>query len=408
MKNKTTSVVWIIGFCSLAAFGWFNLRLGTHPSSAKVSAGQAGQKIPFELFGNVILLKVRVNGSEPLSFILDTGSDATLLNSDQAGRLGLTLKKLIGANASPDIRAAKVSLSLSDLDLGDQTILVRVSASPPPAHSGANLHGVLGYNFFNQFVVEIDYVAKVLTLYKPKTYQYTGAGEILPIILEFGLPFVRASVITSGTETSERVLFIDSGSQMTANYETEQFPAKTIEPDIVDLVNGITTKTKATFGRAKSLQLGRFVIENPVVGLARSYHIPGLPGSMKGLLGGGTLRRFKVIFDYAQRRMILEPNKHLRDPFEYDMSGAWLISDLPNSSGFKIASVRAKTPAAAAGLREGDVIVAINGEPAEKFTLPQVTGEVFRRAGAGYVLQIKRGDRFFPVKIKLRRLIYRL
>ncbi len=274
-------------------------------------------------------------------------------------------------------------------------------------HSGRPLQGTLGYSFFNQFVVEIDYVAKVVTLYEPKTYQYLGPGESIPIMVS-RIPFVRAKIATSGTDTVERVLLIDSGSHETLNYEAERFPSKTIEQEVLNMTNQVTSKMKATVGRVKSLQLGRFALNNPVAGPTHSWGIPGLPFttfSAKGLIGGGTLRRFKVIFDYAHQRLILEPNKHFGDPFEFDMSGAFLISDLPHSAGVKVFSVMPQTPASEAGLREGDVIMAIEGEPAETLGLARVQYDLFRRQGRSYRLKVKRQDELLEPNIKLRRLI---
>jgi hypothetical protein len=422
MKRKIAVSTWLIGvfFLSLSARSYLRAAAlesqadaGTKPQQeggAKGSStfpGPSGLRIPFELVGNLVCLKVRVNGSEPLSFVLDTGASATVLDSDQADRLGLQLEKypFTIAGAPADLRRARgLSLSLPDLDLVDQTVAVYHLDADQLIHSGRHLDGLLGYTFFSQFVVEIDYVARRIILYDPKTFQYTGPGESIPITVS-RVPFVHVKITTSGTDTTERLVMIDSGSHSSLNYVAEQFPSGTIEQDVLDLTDQVTKPAQATFARAKSLQLGRFTVNNPVVGLTHSFAIPGLPSSMNGLIGGGILRRFKVTFDYSQNRMILEANKHFGDPLEFDMSGAFLISDLPNSSGFKVFSVMPKTPASEAGLREGDVIVAINAEPAEKFELAKVQYDLFVQKGRTYRLTVKRQDERVQIKIKLRRLV---
>ena len=45
--------------------------------------------IPFELFGNHIIIKISVDDSEPLDFIFDTGSGLTVLDEDIADKLKL-------------------------------------------------------------------------------------------------------------------------------------------------------------------------------------------------------------------------------------------------------------------------------------------------------------------------------
>jgi hypothetical protein len=173
----------------------------------------------------------------------------------------------------------------------------------------------------------------------------------------------------------------------------------------IDLSNNITTTITATFGRAKRVQLGSFVITDPVVGLQREFTIPGFPRTTKGIVGGGLLRRFSVIFDYERKRMILEPNQHLHDPFEFDMSGAWIVSDKPHSNGFRIASVMPNAPALEAGLRAGDVIVAVDEQPAEELTVEQLTLEIFRQEGRILDLKVKRENEIVERRLKLRRLI---
>ena len=401
-----TSVLSVAGTCLfIAVLG----RLGRADSpgvqDSTAAQPQSSHRIPFQFSGNRIALDVRVNSSGPLSFVLDTGASATILDTAQAERLGLRLEGIRDANAPADLRRANgVALSLPGVDLGDQAILVRDLDSAQLLHSGRHLHGVLGYDFFRQFVVQIDYVAKALTLSDPKTYEYRGTGESIPLQL-FRVPFALAKITTVGTDAVERLLFIDSGSNATVNYETEEVPSKTIEQEQVDLSNNITITITATFGRAKSVQLGSFVIADLVVGLQHEFTIPGFSRTTKGIVGGGLLRRFRVIFDYEHKRMILEPNQHLHDPFEFDMSGAWVVSDKPNSNGFRITSVMPNAPALEAGLRAGDVIVAVDEQPAEELTVEQLTLEIFRQEGQILELKVKRGNEILERPLKLRRLL---
>ena len=39
-----------------------------------------------------------------------------------------------------------------------------------------SMDGVLGAEFFRLFVVEIDYVKKIINLHDPKNYRYKGDG----------------------------------------------------------------------------------------------------------------------------------------------------------------------------------------------------------------------------------------
>src|SRR5918994_7255928 len=75
-------------------------------ADARFSSGKSALAIPFELDDNLIYVRVSVNGSRPLSFILDTGAHS-IIHARQARSLGLKLKLIgqgggIGSN-QPDV-----------------------------------------------------------------------------------------------------------------------------------------------------------------------------------------------------------------------------------------------------------------------------------------------------------------
>src|SRR5829696_3058527 len=68
--------------------------LGAAPSAAasdvRFTSGRNALKIPFRLYNNHIYLRVAVNGSAPLWFVLDTGA-RNFIASKHARALGLKL-----------------------------------------------------------------------------------------------------------------------------------------------------------------------------------------------------------------------------------------------------------------------------------------------------------------------------
>lgn len=123
-----------------------------------------------------------------------------------------------------------------------------------------------------------------------------------------------------------------------------------------------------------------------------------------GNIGGAILRRFRVIFDYSRRRMILEPAAGFADPFDHDMSGLSLISDTPHFKTIKVLRVIDNSPAAEAGLKPDDLLVSIDGRPASGLRLAGIR-EMFRREGSDYQLEVRRGPESLQLRLKTRRLI---
>ncbi len=379
----------------------------------RFASGQSALGIPFELNSNHIYLQARVKNYEPLWFILDTGAAASVIDVERAKALGLELAgKLEGRGAgerSVDVAFAKgASFRLPGVELFDQTIAA-VSLDSLEPYEGRAIDGILGYDFLSRFVVEIDYANKLINLYDPQSYAYVGPGDSLPITIEESVPHVRARIVQSGRDSMEGKFTVDTGSRgalhLTKPFAETHKLLESVQKTIqAPFGAGVGGETKQLIGRVKTLKLGRFAIENPVAGFSQDVKGSLASPDYAGLIGGEILRRFKVIFDYSRKQMILEPNAHLSEPYEYDMSGAFLIAEGPDFKPFKVHRIIEDSPASEAGLREGDVIAAIDGRPATEFTLEQLR-QMFKQEGREVLLNIQRAEEFLEVRLKLRRLI---
>ena len=145
-------------------------------------------------------------------------------------------------------------------------------------------------------------------------------------------------------------------------------------------------------------------MKNPVVRLSKATSGVEANPDQDGIIGGELLRRFKVTLDYSRQQLMLEPNTHFDEPIETDMSGADIIAEGPGFKIFRIRAVVPNSPAAEAGLVEGDVITAIDGRPAAGFTLDQIN-MMFKQAGSAYTLTIRRTSQLSDIKLKLKRSI---
>ena len=82
---------------SLVAFGLLlsaaaSRAVQPNSSQSKGAIQSSVFTIPFELVNRHIVLKVLVNNSRPLSFILDTGDQFAIINLDRAKEMGLKLQ----------------------------------------------------------------------------------------------------------------------------------------------------------------------------------------------------------------------------------------------------------------------------------------------------------------------------
>ncbi len=157
-------------------------------------------------------------------------------------------------------------------------------------------------------------------------------------------------------------------------------------------------------GRLESLKIGGFTMSDVVTGLSDDAGGAFPNADEAGSIGGDLLRRFTATFDYSRQEMILEPNARFSEPFEYDMSGMFLSAVEPEFSRFRIQRLVENSPAAEAGLSEGDIITAFDGRPSSDFTLNEVR-RLFLQEGKSWTLEVQRGEETRTVELKLRRLI---
>jgi len=382
------------------------------PQDVRFASGQSALRIPFELSGNNIWLRGRVNESESLWFTIDTGASFSLINIRRAQELGLQLEsghRTAGAGGSIEsTRVAGITFRLPGVDIFNQTIAALSLDSLEPVE-GHDFDVLLGYHFFSNFVVEIDYAARIINLYDPQSYEYHGSGEIIPMALkENRHPYIRARIVQPGREPIEGEFEIDTGSGQTlilqSGFIAEHRLLRSGQRVIQAQGRGVGGAVPLPISRITSFQLGRFAIENPLTVFAQSGAGRFAEDGADGNIGNGILRRFKVIFDYTRGRMILEPNENFSEPSEYDMSGISLIAERPGFDVIRVERVLENSPAAEVGIKPQDIIVAANSRPAAEIGLSGLR-EMFRLEGQEYRLSIKRGGELLLINLRTRRLI---
>jgi len=368
--------------------------------------------VPIELNSNKPFLRVQVN-QQLCWFILDNGASFNVLDGDRAAALGISSRgqseeRGAGERTIPSATATGVSLALPGLVLPKQEIHV-ISLGPTVARSeGRAVDGLLGYDFFKRFVVEIDYGHQTVSLHEPRSYRYAGEGSRIPlkILREHGL--VAATLMLGDGRKVPGSFLVDTAWRAALTLNAPFVKAQRIEAGMEKRIEvttgmGIGGPTRDAIGRIAGVQLGPYSLSRPIVGLSQDRGGVSSEEGLSGILGGEILRRFRVIFDYSREQMILEPNTAFAEPYEFDMSGMFLVAMGDRLEKIQVYEVSQGSPAFEAGIRAGDVIEAINGVPAAKLTLDQVRSIFRRSAGKEHLLSIERGGKSFLVKIQLRR-----
>ena len=313
--------------CALVAVALFSFSLNAHAQSDAVSvvrfnSGDKALKIPLEIDNKIILVRMQVNNSKPLRFIFDTGASITFLSSKRVSELGLKSSGQASGEATGGSITASiikgVSLKVPGAEVSNQII----AAMNFPTVPGFEYDGVIGYDFINQFVVEIDYQAKVMNLYSPRTFRYSGKGETVPLSFAAGrkTPLVVTKVTVEGRAPIDAKVELDTGADGTMMLNSPAVRKHNLIAAMPELVQssarGAGGEQQRVIGPTKAIQLGSFVFEKPPIALSLDTKGGGALEENDGLVGGELLRRFKLIIDYSKQRMILEPNSSFKEPYD--------------------------------------------------------------------------------------------
>ncbi|MDQ6480980.1 aspartyl protease family protein [Dyadobacter sp. LHD-138] len=377
-------------------------------------------RIPFELHSNLILVYARINDVDSLRFILDTGVSSIIItdpNILRPDKLRLTRKiNLSGAGEGKSI-AAHVAIdnrfAMGRLRANHQNIVVieqdflRLSE-----YVGVPVHGIFGYDIFNNFVVTIDFSRRELLLTQNGNYKYKPSkGDKHPIIIEDTKPFTDAvTLFADGREKPIRVL-IDTGAghALLLNNtpkETYRLPEKVIRAQLGRGLNGVINGNLA---RVDKMKLGRFELDNIVASFPDSAGFSAKMGAnveRQGNIGCELLRRFKVTMNYHEGYMVLKPvRSRLREKFEHDMSGMEIRAEGSDLHSYFINHVQEKSPASLAGLLEGDQLLFIDDHAAAELNVSEIYKLMQRGDGRNIDLLVKRNGNIFFTRITLRRMI---
>lgn len=361
--------------------------------------------VSFELYHNRVYLPVDVEG-RLITMVLDTGAADSGVSDSVAKDLGLKLQgtaQLVGNGESTQTvsLARNVSFRVGTAELAEKAVLV-IPFSSLEAREGRAIAGVLGVDLFRKYVVVIDYEQKRLWLFDSKHFIYHGSGVIV------SLPLFQATMQMPGGQPISLRLAIDSGTysalRLVPHFAQEHdLIVESGSPSLASFGFGIGGEFPEKIARVADLQISSLHIPTPLASISEATHGATASSHYDGTIGGAILSRFTVILAYAHSQMILEPNAEFAAPFCADTSGLIFSASGSDFKTVSVLHVIPNTPAAGAGIQEGDVLLGVDGVSADSLGLERIR-VLFERAG-DYHLQIRRGSNDVSVRLTTHDLV---
>tara|TARA_R110002167_G_scaffold57173_3_gene162062 strand:- start:1578 stop:2909 length:1332 start_codon:yes stop_codon:yes gene_type:complete len=384
----------------------------------KLPAGKKFHKVKFQLINNLIVIPIEVNGSE-LSFVLDSGVGTPILfnlaDQDSIQLNNVTEITINGLGEGDPINALKSTgnfVQLGNAKNTSQNMYVVMDAGINFSPSlGIPVHGIIGYDLFRDFVVDINYINKTIKFYDPNLYKYRTSKNtrVVDMSVIRRKAYLDAFVMINKTDEIPVKMLLDTGSSDAVwLFEDEriQLPEKHYEDF---LGQGLAGNIYGKRTKINHLKIADFILSDAKAAFPDMETFTTITdfGGRNGSLGGEVIKRFNIAFDYTNKKLILTKNSNFDKLFQYNISGIdlqhagmrYVSERIADANGVVhkdaksygnvqivlqgatrlslvpeiiVSGIRQGSPAHSAGLREGDVILAVNGKRIHRYKLQEI------------------------------------
>jgi len=340
--------------------------------------------IPFEMVGSYIVLDARINQSTKLKMILDTGLRNTIVTELHPNdSLDLTpgeLRDLQGLGSGKGFMAyesAGNNIQVGKIKLPNRLVYAfKEDFFNLSQQTGVKINGLLGVDFFRDYVVQIDYSHRRLRMYRHEQFIASKGYGVMPMILQRQKMYIHLSVLETDSARQTIKMLIDTGAELTAWFETltnkaVNIPEKSIRGRIGEGLNG---EINGVFARVQQLCIAEFCVKDPIVAFPDSAAISDVvrTSDRDGTIGGQLLNRFNLIIDTNNRKFYFKPNSSFKNPFTYNIAGI----EVAHTSGFlplvEVIHIWKNSPAERAGIQVGDIIAEINFKQMNQISISEV------------------------------------
>jgi predicted aspartyl protease len=352
--------------------------------------------VPTEFDGIYFYTRLTVNGSGPYLFLIDTGCTGSVVDRGVADALRLRTKTHRLGDGARHPYAVGVQLENQGLSFAPDRLDILPLDSALSGALGRRVQGILGADFFATRTVELDYQSGVVRARSAAGFEASPQDAVLPLLMvNARSPWVAVELAPPGQQSFGTLLLVDTGfggGLSLAAGTARRFGLPGAMPTL-------TTRSRDVFGEHQDLAfrlaggaVGPFRFDGPTVTI-RSAPEDTNPLVPDSLIGVEVWRRFTVTFDFARCRLLLRPNTALADPFDETLTGLGTFWEGPGLDRCVVRETLEGSPAAAAGLNPGDVIIEVDGRPSSEFRAARMRRYYQSSAGRPVILRIIRDGR---------------
>lgn len=309
--RKTKSLIPILFFMS------YSTLFGQSKNIYQFADNKHSMTIPFELWNSHIYINVKINQTDSLSFLFDTGAATSgiMIDSSVASKIGLKetgkVTAILTGGSGDFLITDSVSLTLDKLFVSKQKAAWFLLKAQEELE-GHKVDGILSYSFFKHFVFEIDYKKSKITITDPDYYYDRNLkNKIAMIDLDNKkAPVVNGVLLTKDKKKIKTQFIIDTGHDefivIGKKFIIKNKLAKDtlkIQPKRVNI--GFGGETTHKVANINSFSIGTISISKP--NTVFSFDEDGFYSTLNGaLLGGKFFKNYTFILNYPKKYLVLK------------------------------------------------------------------------------------------------------
>ncbi|MBA7521361.1 hypothetical protein ES705_13468 [subsurface metagenome] len=279
--------------------------------------------VPLKVIRNKTHVTVKIGNIEIPDILLDTGmpfDGIMIYNPDYKDSLDLTraIEVRIGGAGDGDASKAMMIDStefiLGNVEMKNQRIIMLQG----DIYKGFPSNGIIGYSIFGHYVTEFDYDKNTMTLYDPDKIKIDSSWTVIPLYFkDNNIPWVEASVVIEEEKPTSLFMYIDyaAGDAIVLLEKPNMKFRLPEETANVHIGRGLSGDIYGKTGNISKLIIGPYELNNVKASFAPA-EVRSKQDNADAILGSGSLRRFNLIFDYANKKLYLKPNTHFNDSFD--------------------------------------------------------------------------------------------
>jgi hypothetical protein len=376
--------------------------------------------IPFDINSNLIIVDVLFEGVIPLKFIVDTGvTNTVLIDKTYSDILNIKPDRkltLVGAAGIKEVEAYIVngiSIKVGKITGNNIPLLIlKEDYLNLQENLGIKIHGILGYDFFKNFIVRLDYINEEMKFYQPDFFKRSLIFyEPIDMKIEESKPYIYQNLkLNDSTEILGKLMIDTGASHPLMLHKNSSAFIQLPERNVRDVLGaGIAGNIEGHAARIPQLSMNKYILEEVVTNYPDSgaYEDIIINTDRNGTIGGGVLKHFKLFFDYGNEKLYLRRNSFKKIEFKHDMSGMTVVAkgEYYLEPYYEIDKVRENTPAYEAGLRKGDIIISLNGSSGKTLGLGYINKILRTKEGKKIKVKVKRGEAILSVNFYLEAFI---